>query len=153
MHRINPDIDIVAYIIEAILIAKPEDAFCKSVRIQYMERGGLSKKQLEGLHGKAVRLPNINPGKLATLEAIIKKKHVTQRSEVTIVQKKLQPDEAAGNMITTILERFPTHKRVIYFKNNYNKDAMLAANEKEELARFYKILITDKKGDNNLIIT
>ena len=145
MHRINPDIDIVADIIEAVLNARPDDAFCKSIRKQYFERGGLSKKQLEGLQGKAVKISGINPSKLATLEAIIKKKHVTHRSEATITATVKTNDEEAGKMIAEILEKYPLHKRVILFSSNYNKDGILALNEKEELIRFYKFLITSKK--------
>ncbi len=145
MQRINPDIDIITDIIEAVLMARPNDEFCKSIRIQYMERGGLSKKQLEGLQGKAVRISGINPGRLATLEAIIKKKHVTHRSEATLTAIVKTNDEEAGNMIKSILEKYPQHKRVLLFNSNYKKDGELVLFEKEELIRFYKILITDKK--------
>ena len=145
MQRINPDIDIVAYIIDAVLSAKPNDAFCKSISIQYMERGGLSKKQLEGLQGKAARIPGINPGRLATLEAIIKKKHVTHRSEATLTTVEKTIDEEAGRLIAEILEKYPLHKRVLLFSSNYKKDGLLALNEKEELIRFHKLLITAKK--------
>ncbi len=145
MNRINPDIDIVADIIEAVLKARPDDEFCKSINIQYMERGGLSKKQLEGLKGKAVRIAGIPSGKLATLEAIIKKKHVTHRSEATITATVKTNDEVAGKMIEEILEKYPQHKRVLLFSSNYKKDGMLALNEKEELIRFYKLLIMFKK--------
>jgi len=144
LQRINPDIDIVAQVIEAVLKAKPDDAFCKSISVQYIERGGLSKKQLEGLLGKANRIPEINPGKLATLEAIIKKKHVTHRSEATITAAVKTNDEEAGKMIAAILEKYPQHKRVLLFSSNYHKNGELVANEKEELIRFYKLLITTK---------
>ena len=144
MNRINPDIDIVAQVIEAVLKAKPDDAFCKSISIQYMERGGLSKKQLEGLLGKANRIAAIKPGKLATLEAIIKKKHITHRSEATITATVKTNDEEAGKMIEAILEKYPQHKRVLLFSSNYNKDGMLATNDKEELNRFYKLLVSAK---------
>ncbi len=145
LHRINPDIDIVADIIEAVLAAKPDDAFCKSIRIQYMERGGLSKKQLEGLQGKANRIPGIPPGKLATLEAIIKKKHVTHRSEATITSTVKTNDKEAGNMIAEILSKYPQHKRVVLFKSYFDKDGILGTADKDELVKFYKILSTDKK--------
>lgn len=144
MQQINPDIDIIAQVIEAVLEAKPNDAFCKSIQIQYMERGNLSKKQLEGLQGKAMRINGINPGKLATLEAIIKKKHVTHKSEATITYKKVEPDAEVDKMIEEILEKYPQHKRVLYFKINFEKDAVLTSSEKEELQKFYKILM-DKK--------
>ena len=141
MHYINPDIDIVAQVIEAVLAAKPSDAFCKSIQVQYMERGNLSKKQLEGLQGKALRIPGINPGKLATLEAIIKKKHITHKSEVTLVHKAIEPDTEVEKMLHEILEKYPQHKRVLFFKSNFEKDSVIIPAEKEELKKFYKILI------------
>ncbi len=140
-QRINPNNDIVAYVLEAVLKARPEDAFCKSIQLQYMERGGLSKKQLEGLLGKALRIPGIHPGRLATLEAIIKKKHVTQRSEVTITKIEEEKDTASENMIAAILEKYPQHKMVLVFKSLFEKDGKLSALEKTALERFYKILI------------
>jgi hypothetical protein len=140
MQRINPDLDIVAQIIEAVLKAKPDDVFCKSISVQYMERGGLSKKQLEGLHGKASRIKEIGAGKLATLEAIIKKKHITHKSEVTVVSNEVTVDTAAQKMIEEILEKYPTHKRVLVFKSIFEKDKLLQKNDKEELEKFYKLL-------------
>jgi hypothetical protein len=138
--RINPDLDIVAYILDAVLKAKPDDSFCKSIHIQYMERGGLSKKQLEGLYGKAQRIEGIHPGKLATLEAIIKKKHITHRSSVTILPVAAKKDENAEKMILGILEKYPEHKRVLLFKSKFDKDGLLPTAEKEELLKFCKLL-------------
>ena len=140
-HRIEPEFDIVAQILELVLLAKPDDAFCKSIRLQYMDRGGLSKKQLEGLHGKAVRIKEIGSGKLATLEAIIKKKHITHRSEVTITKFEIEVDTESEKMIDTILEKYPQHKRVLVFKANFAKDKILPKEDKAELEKFYKILI------------
>ncbi len=143
MQHINPDIDIVAYIIEAVLKAKPEDNFCKSIQIQYIERGGLSKKQLEGLQGKAQRIQGIHPGKLATLEAIIKKKHVTHRSIVSAINVVEEKDTAVQKMITDIVEKYPQHKRVLLFKSKFEKNGKLIIAEKEELLKFHKLLMKD----------
>jgi hypothetical protein len=140
-QRINPDIDIVAYVLEAVLQAKPDDAFCKSLQTQYMERGSLSKKQLEGLHGKAQRIQDIHLGKLATLEAIIKKKHVTQRSSVTVKPAVEEKDMEVAKMIDAILAINAQHKRVILFKSKFEKDGKLLAADKAELEKFYKILV------------
>jgi hypothetical protein len=139
--RTNPDMDIVAYVLEAVLKAKPDDNFCKSIQIQYIERGGLSKKQLEGLQGKAQRIEGIHPGKLATLEAIIKKKHITHRSTVTITKVEDEKDELARKMITEILEKYPQHKRVLLFKSKFDKEGKLIALEKAELEKFHKLLM------------
>ena len=142
MHnRINPDIDIIAYILEAVLKEKPEDSFCQSLHQQYRERGGLSKKQLEGLMGKAERVTGIHPGRLATLEAIIKKKHVTHRSQVTVSAAEPEKDTEAENMLTAILTKYPGHKRVLLFKSNFEKEGKLSVSEKEELVRFHKLLL------------
>lgn len=141
MHnRINPDIDIIADILQTVLKAKPDDLFCKSLQLQYAERGGLSKKQLEGLLGKAQKLPEAKPGKLATLEAIIKKKHITHRSTVTIQNALPQKDEALGVLIDAILQKYPMHKRVLLFKSKFDKDGNLSPAEKEETERFFRLL-------------
>ncbi len=142
MHsRTNPDIDIIAYILDAVIAAKPDDAFCKSLKQQYIERGGLSKKQLEGLQGKALRIPDIHPGRMATLEAIIKKKHVTHRSTVTLQKVADEKDTASGEKIEAILAKYPQHKRVLLFKIKFDKDGKLAVPERDELERFHKLLI------------
>ena len=140
-QRINPDIDIVAYALETVLKAKPSDTFCKSLQMQYIERGGLSKKQLEGLHAKASRIQDIHPGKLATLEAIIKKKHVVHKSIATVNVLEVQKDSLTPQMINAILAISPQHKRVILFKSKFEKDGVLAALDKAELEKFYKILV------------
>lgn len=142
MHRINPDLDIINLVIEAVRKARPDDAFCKSIQHQYLERGGLSKKQLEGLHGKAKRIPDINPARLATLEAIIKKKPEKERAPATApVKNEVEKDNASGEMIRAVLNKYPEHKRVLLFKSKYEKDGSLLPAEKTELEKFHKILI------------
>ena len=74
MQRLKPDVDIVLDVLKAVLDAQPDSSFTRSLHHQYQERGGLSKKQLQGLLDKASRIPSIPEKKLATLEAIIKKK-------------------------------------------------------------------------------
>ena len=124
--------------------AKPADEFCLSLRHQYAERGGLSKKQMEGLKGKALRIPGIHPGRLATLEAIIKKKHVTHRSSVTVVAAEPEKDSATEQMISGILEKYPGHKRVLFFKTKFEKDGVLSPAEKTELEKFDLLLLKKK---------
>src|SRR5687767_1202355 len=80
MQRTNPDIDIILDILVQAMQANPGSTFIKSLHHQYCERGGLSKKQLEGLHNAAMKLNGIHPGKLATLQAIIMKKHTNHKS-------------------------------------------------------------------------
>lgn len=141
MHRINPDIDIIADLLNAVLKARPTDEFCRSLLHQYQERGGLSKKQLEGLLGKASKFTDVPPGKLATLEAIILKKHTNHRSTVATVIKEADADDETPARILAILQKYPAHKRVLYFKMKADKNELLTTVEKDELLKFTKILL------------
>lgn len=140
MNRIDPDIDIIADLLKAVLKVRPEDGFCSSLLQQYQQRGGLSKKQLEGLLGKATKFTDTAPGKLATLEAIIKKKHSNHRSEVSEPIAAPTNDAESLQLIAQILEKYPAHKRVLLFKMKADKQELLNVAEKEELQKFARIL-------------
>ena len=140
MNRIDPNIDIIADLLKAVLKARPEDSFCSSLLQQYQQRGGLSKKQLEGLLGKATKFTETNPGKLATLEAIIKKKHSNHRSEASEPAAPPNNDDESLQHIAQILEKYPGHKRVLLFKMKVDKQELLVAAEKEELQKFARAL-------------
>ena len=56
MKRLKPEVDIVMDLLKEVAAANPGNSFAQSILIQYQERGGLSKKQLQGLYGKAERL-------------------------------------------------------------------------------------------------
>jgi hypothetical protein len=138
---IDPSMDIVLKILTAVNQAKPDAAFISSLLQQYRERGGLSKKQLEGLHSKASKIEGILPAHLATLQAIINKKHTKYKSEPTaIIKKEEKPDDTA-QLIDEILEKYPGHKRLLFFKIKIEKREVLSAIEKDELKKFYKLLI------------
>lgn len=140
MQRLKSGVDIVLDILKAVAEAQPHSEFAQSILRQYQERGGLSKKQLEGLYGKAQKIKSIPPGKLATLEAIILKKHTKQRSELPDTKPLYQKDIATGQLIESILKRFPSHKRVLYLKSKYDNNEVLSAVECSELTRFSKLL-------------
>lgn len=139
MQRINPDIDIVKDVLEAVLAAQPSSPFVKSLLHQYIERGGLSKKQLEGLHSKALKIKTIPQNKLATLEAIILKRPTRQKSELPANSPLYSKDEKAGEMITSILGKYPEHKRVLFLKVKYDNNEVLSGAEISELQRFSKL--------------
>jgi len=140
INRINPDIDIIADLLKAVLQVRPQDAFCSSLLQQYQQRGGLSKKQLEGLLGKASKFTDSPPGKLATLEAIIKKKHNNHRSEASAPAPPPTNDLESLQLIAQILEKYPAHKRVLLFKNKTDKLELLSIAEKDELQKFARVL-------------
>ncbi len=140
MKRIRPDVDIIKDLLEAVEQARPADAFIKSLLFQYQERGGLSKKQLQGLHGKASKINGISPGKLATLEAIILKRPTREKSVLPGATPLYTRDETIGKRIAAILDKYPEHKRVIFFRSKYDNNEPLSPAELAELQRFEKLL-------------
>ncbi len=69
-------------VLEECILAYPLSSFIISLYKQYQQRGSLSKKQLQGLYGKASKIENLPPGKLAAIEAIIKKMPTRYKSEL-----------------------------------------------------------------------
>lgn len=140
MQRLKPDVDIVLDILKAVLEAQPLSSFTQSLLHQYQERGGLSKKQLEGLYSKATKVKDIPPGKLATLEAIILRKHSKHKSELPAPTPLYVKDEEAGKMIEDILVKYPQHRRVLFFQLKYDNNEILSVTERAELQKFSKLL-------------
>ncbi len=141
MQRTNPDIDIIMYVLQAVMEDQPHSVFAKSLHQQYCERGGLSKKQLEGLYSKASKIENIHPGRMATLQAIILKKHTRHKSEVTVKAAMPVRDDTTGKMIEDILAKYPGHKRVLFFKARYSKNEPLSPTDIAEINKFAKLLL------------
>jgi hypothetical protein len=140
MGKLDPNIDVISKLLAEVIIARPNDEFCKSIQQQYFERGGLSKKQLEGLLGKAQKITSIAPAKLATLEAIIKRKHVTHKSMATITAIEQKTDEENSKKLDAILSKYPQHKAAIFLKNELVKTGQLTVEQKADVARFCKAL-------------
>jgi hypothetical protein len=140
MYRKKPDVDIISDLLKETLAAKPDSAFIQSLLHQYEERGGLSKKQLEGLYAKAAKVKTIASGKLATLEAVILKRPTRYKSVLPPATPLYTRDSNAGQLITSILEKYPQHKRVLFLKAKYDNNEVLSAAELSELQRFYKLL-------------
>ena len=141
MFRKKPDVDIVKDLLELTAAAYPASTFIKSLAFQYEERGGLSKKQLEGLLKKAEKVAGIPTNKLATLEAMILKKPTRFKSALPENKPLYTKDERTGQLITEILEKYPQHKRVLFFKSKYENNEVFTAAETAELEKFYKVLI------------
>ena len=141
MHKIKPDVDIILSVLKESQLAYPDSEFVKSLLYQYQERGGLSKKQLEGLYSKASKVKTIAPGKLATLEAIILKKPTRYKSSLPVAAPSQEKDLHVQSQINDIIERYPQHKRVLFFKMKFDSNDTLTAIEKSELERFHKLLV------------
>lgn len=140
MFKKKVDVDVVSDILEAALVAYPESTFIKSLSHQYQERGGLSKKQLEGLYQKSLKIKSIPPGKLATLEAMILKKPTRYKSAPPPPKPLYSKDERVGELISAILAKYPQHKRVLFFQSKYDNNESLSVTEIAELEKFKKLL-------------
>src|SRR4026208_2283190 len=106
MKSKKPAIDIVNDLLEDCILAYPVSSFIISLYKQYQQRGSLSKKQLQGLYGKATKIENIPPGKLATLEALIKKMPTRFKSDLPTPKPMFEKDESTGQIIKEILAKY-----------------------------------------------
>ncbi len=143
----NPDnkrIDIINLLLEDCIMAYPLSTFIISIYKQYQERGWLTKKQLEGLYDKSKRINGIPPGRLAALEALIKKMPNRYKSELPENKPLFEKDPEVQQMMDDVLLKYPQHKRVQFLKTKYERQS-LAANEADELRRFHKLLVDKKK--------
>lgn len=140
MIRKKPGVDVIKVVLQLMQKARPDSVFIASLSQQYEERGGLSKKQLEGLYQKALKVQEIPAPKLATLEAIILKKPTRERSKPSEATPLFIKDETTGKIIDAILQKFPQHKRVLFFKAKHDNNELLSVAEKSELKRFEKLL-------------
>lgn len=131
--------DIINEILEDCILAYPDSSFVISLYKQYGERGSLSKKQLQGLYGKASKIREIAPGKLATIEAIIKKMPTRYKSELPVSKPLYEKDERIGSMIAKVLQKYPAHKRVIFLQSKFENNETLAPAEITELEKFVKV--------------
>ncbi|MBS1775890.1 MAG: hypothetical protein JSS64_06365 [Bacteroidetes bacterium] len=134
-------VDIINDLLEDCLLAFPVSGLLISFYQQYHKRGFLTKKQLEGLYGKASSVATIHPGKLATLAAMIQKMPNRFKSELpekTIGESKSENEWSL--VISKILEKYPEHKRVRFFQMKTEKGDELNSKEVEELKRFEKLL-------------
>ncbi len=140
MDRKKPEIDIINEVLEACILAYPVSSFVISLYKQYQERGSLSKKQLEGIFGKAQKIKDLSPAKLATLEALIKKMPTRFKSEAPSSTTIYEKEEGTGQLINEILEKYPQHKRVLFLKAKYDNNEPLSSTELADLKRFKKLL-------------
>ena len=141
MNSPKGKIDIVNDLLEECILAYPLSSFVISIYKQYQQRGSLSKKQLQGLYGKASTVKNVSQSKLGTLEAIIKRMPTRYKSELPATAPLFEKDKEAGMMIDEILSRYPQHKRVLFLKSKYENNEPVSAAEISELKKFRELLL------------
>jgi hypothetical protein len=141
MNQKRHRIDVINDVLEECILAYPVSSFIISLYKQYQQRGSLSKKQLQGLYGKASKVSQITPGKLATIEAIIKKMPTRNKYDLPAAVPLFQKEESTGQLILDILAKFPQHKRVLFLKAKYDNNETLSATDLADLKKFKKISI------------
>jgi len=139
MQKKKAGVDVLNDLMVEILLQRDSD-FVKSLLRQYHERGSLSKKQMQGLLNKAQKIQNLPTSWLATLEAEILKRPTRYKSALPENKPLFEKDEKAGQMIETILSKYPQHKRVLFFKSKWDNNESLTPSEVAELEKFTKVL-------------
>jgi hypothetical protein len=144
MQQNKPKLDIINMLLEDCIMAYPVSSFVISIYQQYQKRGWLSKKQLQGLYGKASKINGVLPGRLAALESIIKQMPTRDKSELPENVPMFEKDKVAGDLIEEILLKYPQHKRVLFLKAKYDNNEVISATEVAELNKFKKLLFNSK---------
>ncbi|MBW0160384.1 MAG: hypothetical protein HYI21_13775 [Sediminibacterium sp. Gen4] len=139
-------VDVIDKVLEACYQYNKDALFVMSLMHQYEERGSLSKKQLEGLVAKARKVPDMPVGWLAAVEAIILKMPTRDKTPVDLnKQVATDPYEKWIDQCKEILQRYPGHKRVVYFDALLQQRKPFSSVEQQELEKFYRLLIEGKK--------
>jgi hypothetical protein len=141
MIKKKPGIDIIDKILDACYKHNPDALFIMSLMHQYEERGGLSKKQLEGLFLKAQKVTDMPQSWLATLEAEILKRPTRDKTVATDIKPLYEKDEITERLLLEILVKYPQHKRVVFLQSKFSNNEVLSVDEKKEIEKFHKLLI------------
>jgi hypothetical protein len=135
-------IDIIDKILDACYRHDHSGLFVMSLMHQYEERGSLSKKQLQGLYGKALKVKEIPSNWLATLEAKIARMPTRDKTPPAAVNRPVfVRDEKTGSLIAALLVKYPAHKQVLFLQSKYLNNQELTAGELAELEKFRKLLL------------
>ena len=140
MNRLKPDVDVILNILTRMRELQPHSSFIESLLNQYIERGGLSKKQLQGLQSKCLKIGGIPVAHLATLEAIILKKPTRFKSEKPTISSEEKKDDNQIETVKKLLQKFPTHKRLLFLLSKAESREQLQPIEIAEIQKFNKLL-------------
>lgn len=139
LEKIMKEVDVVNSILKQAMETFPASEFIQSLSHQYMIRGWLSKKQLQGLFQKAQKIHDIHPGKLATLEAMIMKMPNRYKSELPQTEPLYEEHSGSRALINAILEKYPEHKRIIFLRSRLESNS-LSTSDISEIEKLHKLL-------------
>ena len=91
------------------------------------------------MYEKASGIKDLAPGKLAAVEAIIKRMPTRFKSAIPENKPLYEKDETAGEMISFILSKNPSHKRALFLKSKFDNNETLTASELSELKKFMQV--------------
>ena len=94
---------------------------------------------MQGLYDKASGIKDLAPGKLAAVEAIIKRMPTRFKSAIPENKPLYEKDEATGDMIRFILSKNPTHKRALFLQSKFNNNEPFTPAESNELKKFVQV--------------
>lgn len=135
-------VDIINKVLEACYAEDKDSLFIMSLMHQYEDRGFLTKKQLEGLHSKAIKQSEIPPGWIATIEAMVAKLPTRDKTPLIVKQAPAAvTDDTTAVQLAAILAKYPQHKAVLLLQSTFQKEHALTAAEKALLQKFYTLLI------------
>ena len=134
-------IDVTLHILDTLNQKNPDDPFVSSLHHQYCNRGGLSKKQLEGLMKKASQSSVITETHLATLQAIINKKPNRYKSEKIEKAPEFDKAKEVQPLLSNLLEKYPQHKMLVFLQQKLNSGQSFSDFEIGEVKRLFKLLI------------
>ncbi|MBA2744752.1 MAG: hypothetical protein H0U44_00870 [Flavisolibacter sp.] len=134
------EVDVVHSILKKAMEAFPSSEFIQSLSHQYMIRGWLSKKQLQGLFQKAQKINDLAPGKLATLEAQILKMPNRYKSDLPDTKPMYEENKTAVHQLEAILSRYPEHKRILFLQSKLENNT-ISSSELAEVEKLHKLLM------------
>ncbi len=133
--------DILLNILTKMKALQPASAFIGSLYDSYCNRGGLSRKQLEGLLDKMKKTADVPQASIATVEALILKKPVREKSKPSITALPVVKDATPGILMADILTKYPLHKRILFLKSKYDKNEAMLPAELTEIKKLHKLLL------------
>lgn len=137
----KPGVDVILDVLLILRESNPDSPFIESLLNQYRERGSLSRKQLQGLVSKGKKAGSVPESKLSTIEAIILKMPVREKTPPTIsaIIEEETKDPQIQEQLNHILAVFPSHKRALYLKTKYDNGESVTPAEKKELIQFLEV--------------
>ena len=91
------------------------------------------------MYDKASGIDGLAPGKLAAVEAIIKRMPTRYKSAIPENKPLYETDEASKTAIEFILSKNPSHKRVLFLRSKVENNEPLTPPELNELKKFMQV--------------